>query len=498
MPHSEILLGKDVRLAKLSVDHALLKAKSHAKKGEFQLAQKLYEDVLQAFPENKRAQQGLAALSKPKPPKATKSPPKETFDQLIKLYNQGQMAAVAEQAQALARQYPNALNIWSILGAAAAQTGRTDQAINAFKTVIAIKPDYAEAHYNMGIALKDQGKLEEAKEAYRKALSLKPDFAELHNNMGVVLHHQGKLKEAIEAYAQALSLKPEYAEPYNNIGNALKDQGKIEEATKFYKKALSLKPDYVEAHYNMGITLKDQGKLEEAKDACRKALSLKPDYAEASHILSALTGETTNSAPREYVENLFDGYAHQFDQSLVEKLSYDIPQVITQLAVEKHGSGSLGSILDLGCGTGLTGEKIRPYCIKLEGVDLSRKMLEIAKSKNVYDELDHVDIVGHLSNAMLDFDYFIATDVFIYVGDLSEVFRLIKVRNKKPGKLIFSTEHTNEKGFHLEKSGRFSHSKSYVEQLCKEFKFSISHFSETNLRKENGVSLIGGLYFLDF
>ena len=125
-------------------------------------------------------------------------------------------------------------------------------------------------------------------------------------------------------------------------------------------------------------------------------------------------------------------------------------------------------------------------------------MLEIAKSRNVYDKLDHFDIVGYLSNAELDFDYFIATDVFVYVGDLSEVFRLIKVRNKKSGKLIFSTEHTNEKGFHLEKSGRYSHPKSYIEELCKEFKFSISHFSEKNLRKEKGSFLIGGLYILNF
>ena len=198
------------------------------------------------------------------------------------------------------------------------------------------------------------------------------------------------------------------------------------------------------------------------------------------------------------MENLFDVYAHKFDKSLLVDLAYDIPEVITQLAVEKHGGGSLGSILDLGCGTGLTGEKVRPFCTTLEGIDLSKKMLEIAKSRNIYDKLDHFDIVEYLSYAELEFDYFIATDVFVYIGDLSEVFRLIKVRNKKRGKLVFSTEHNNEKGFHLEKSGRYSHSKSYIDELCKEFKFSISHFSETNLRKEKGSFLIGGLYFLDF
>ena len=62
-------------MAKLSVDQALLKAKSHAQKGKIQEVQKLYEGVLQAFPKNKRAQQSLAALNKSNQPKATQGPP---------------------------------------------------------------------------------------------------------------------------------------------------------------------------------------------------------------------------------------------------------------------------------------------------------------------------------------------------------------------------------------------------------------------------------------
>ena len=157
-------------MAKLSVDQALLKAKSHAKKGKIREAQELYEGVLQAFPKNKRAQQGLAALNKATQPNATQSPPQETINQLIDLYNQGQWAAIVEQAQALTRQYSNAPFIWNILGTAAAKTGQIDLAINAFKRVIAIKPDYAEAYYTMGVVIKDQGKLDEAIEAYKKAL----------------------------------------------------------------------------------------------------------------------------------------------------------------------------------------------------------------------------------------------------------------------------------------------------------------------------------------
>ena len=158
----------------------------------------------------------------------------------------------------------------------------------------------------------------------------------------------------------------------------------------------------------------------------------------------------------------------------------------------------MGSILDLGCGTGLLGLEIKKYCSSLEGIDLSVKMLEQAAKKNAYDKLNHIDIVEYLSKTELDFDYFISTDVFVYVGELSDVFRLIKSRNKRSGRLIFSTEHTELNGFHLEQSGRYSHSKSYIEALCSEFEYSMSHFSITNLRKEKEKFLLGGLYVLNF
>ena len=125
-------------------------------------------------------------------------------------------------------------------------------------------------------------------------------------------------------------------------------------------------------------------------------------------------------------------------------------------------------------------------------------MLELASVKNVYDKLVHTDIINYLAKTDLCFDYFIATDVLIYVGDLSELFRLIKFGNKQKGKLAFSTEKNTTESFRLETSGRYSHSKSYIEGLCKEFDYSLSYYSEVDLRKEKGTFLTGGLYLLDF
>ena len=118
----------------------------------------------------------------------------------------------------------------------------------------------------MGNALTDQGKLEQAIEAYKTALSLKSDYADAYNNMGNALTDQGKLEQAIEAYKTALSLKPDHADAYYNMGTTLREQGKLEEAIEAYSKALSIKPDHVEAHYNLSFAFLNCGRLKEGLD----------------------------------------------------------------------------------------------------------------------------------------------------------------------------------------------------------------------------------------
>ena len=271
---------KDIRLSELSVEKALLKAKSHAKKGEVEEAQKLYQAILQVFPKNKRAQQGLAALNKPQPSTATQGPPQEAINQLINLYNQGQLKAVVEQAQALTEQYPEAFFVWNLLGVANKGLGLLGEASHAFKRVTELKPTFPDGFNNLGVTLQEQGKLDEAIEVYNTALIIRPDYVEAHFNLGIVLQAKGKLQDAIAAYTKTLSLKPDYAEVYYNVGNILKDQSKAEEAIGAYDKALSLKSDFIEAYFNLGVTLQDLGRSEEAIEIYAKTLLLQPDYAE--------------------------------------------------------------------------------------------------------------------------------------------------------------------------------------------------------------------------
>lgn len=376
--------------------------------------------------------------------------------------------------------------------------GKTEAAISAYQNAITTNPNYAEAYYNIGICLTEQGNVNEAVNAYKKATLIKPHYAEAHNNMGNALHDKGKLEEALSAYNKAISIKPDYAETYCNIGITLNFQNKLDEALEAFNTAININPNYAEAYFNIGLILQDQGKPQEAIEAYNKVLSLNPNHLSTKHMISALTGNTNEIAPREYVENLFDGYAQNFEISLVNKLAYKTPELIKDILTESDSKKSLGNILDLGCGTGLLGTEIKNHCSRLDGIDLSNKMLMIANQKNIYDNLNQYDLVEYLSSMPLDFDYYIACDVFVYIGDLSEIFRLIKSRNSKACSLVFSTEHTEKDGYHILKTGRYSHSKSYIESLCIKFGYNISHFSTSNLRKEKGSFIKGGIYALSF
>ena len=125
-------------------------------------------------------------------------------------------------------------------------------------------------------------------------------------------------------------------------------------------------------------------------------------------------------------------------------------------------------------------------------------MLRKAKEKKIYDSLKCVSITNYLAKANLYFHNIIATDVFIYIGELSQIFNYIKKRSKISGHFSFSTEHSNKDKYYLEKTGRYSHSRDYIERLCLEHNFDLKYFEVQNLRKEKSGYIKGGLYILSF
>ena len=322
-------------LDEFKLDKALKLAKNKVKDGLTNEAKKIYQDILKKFPKNKKASDGIKTLASKTLATNTgiQEPPKEQLTSLLTLYNQQKLQQVFNEAQILTKRYTKSSTLLNLMGASAAQLGKLDEAVLAFQKALSIKPNDAQAYYNMGNALKDQEKLEEAIDAYRKALSIKPDYADAYVNMGNVLTDQEKLEDAIEAYNRALSNEPDNAEAHYNMGNALKDQEKLEEAIDAYRKALSIKPDYADAYVNMGNVLTDQEKLEDAIEAYNGALSNEPDNAEAYYnIGNALKDqEKLGEAIEAYDKALSvkPDYADaHFNLSLIKKYEENDDQII--------------------------------------------------------------------------------------------------------------------------------------------------------------------------
>ena len=393
--------------------------------------------------------------------------------------------------------YPRSATLNINLGKCYSELGQTEQAITSYKKALDARPDWAEGHFIIGTILENNGELTAALESYNNLLKIDP-CAAAYNAIGMILGEKGELEASIKSYEKGIIMDKNSADLYNNLGNSQRNNRQLNAALDSYQKALSISPTHFGALNNMGITFSKLGNLDAAINSFQQAIRFDPDNVGIQHTLNALTGEQKASAPNDYIKNLFDEYASSFDHNLVEILGYHTPKLITEL-IKKHQSDiSFGSILDLGCGTGLIGWELRNLCQNIQGVDLSKKMLSKARQKNVYNKLNHTGVVEYLSEASLDFDLFISADVFVYVGDLSEVFRLIKSRNKRNGRFIFSTEHTEKDGFFLDKSGRYSHSESYIKMLCQEFDYQLKYFSKIDLRKHRDTYLTGGLYLLDF
>jgi tetratricopeptide (TPR) repeat protein len=160
------------------------------------------------------------------------------------------------------------------------QTGRFAEAERLYRAVLRQDRDHLEALYNLGLLRLLGSECEEAAKLLRKALYRRPNFAEAHNALAVALRTLGRSDEAIAQFAKALTAKPDFAEAHNNFGATLLPLRRYDEALAHFDRALALKPDFAEAYHGRGTVLRILGRLHEARQALESAVALAPRRAE--------------------------------------------------------------------------------------------------------------------------------------------------------------------------------------------------------------------------
>lgn len=354
---------------------------------------------------------------------------------------------------------------YNIRGTRHANLDQLDAAISYYEKAISIKPDYAEALYNLGFTLQRLGQLDAAVRNYKKVIAIKPDYAEAHNNkiLSVIyFFNNGKISDAIDTLEVLIKDNPNDALLFNMIGGCYASLGQLDKAIRHYE----------------------------------RALAIKPDYAVPQHMLNALTGNKSTEPPKEYVKNLFDDFAERFDDSLVQKLDYKLPFLMKELILKLDSTrNKFKKVIDLGCGTGLSGKGLRDISENLTGIDLSRNMVAIARELEVYDHLIEGDIVDTLCTSTEKYDLFIALDVFIYVGELTNFFKTVRDCCNKNAFFIFSIETQTGDGYSLLKSARYSHSEEYILKTASDG-FKLIESQEVSLRKERDGWIDGKIFIL--
>ncbi|MFS2178036.1 class I SAM-dependent methyltransferase [Rhizobium pisi] len=254
--------------------------------------------------------------------------------------------------------------------------------------------------------------------------------------------------------------------------------------------------------YNRALALEKAGDVDAAVAAYEEVLAIDPeDHGGAAVRIAAMgRGETPAKAPDAYVETLFDQHAEVFEDVLVEQLGYHVPMLVRQ-RLQALKLGPFKRLLDLGCGTGLTGGALRDLCADMTGIDISEKMVEIAHEKDLYETLFVAEVEDFLEdNDEEAFDIITATDVLPYLGALEPLF-FGAAENLMPGGLfIFSSETLPEESFAgraymVGPHQRFAHADAYVRERLAATGFELVEISDINVRMEDGQPTPGHLVF---
>jgi tetratricopeptide (TPR) repeat protein len=285
----------------LKTERQLIRAKKLVKKGKFDKAKEIYTSILKISPNNQIAKNEFFALEQIQ----VKNPAKAQLDNVMDLYSSGHIKESLSAVNLMIQDHPNEPILFNISGACFSSIGPIDSAIQAFKKAISLKPEYSEAHYNLGVVFQKNSQNDDAYNCYEKAIKINHAYPQAHNNLGMIDLKRRKLDAAVKCFEWAIAYSPNYVEAHNNLGAAFQELMLFEKAKEQYEKALLINPKFAPALNNLGAACEIFGLTEQAFNNYTNAINEDPNYSEAHRNLSVIKKYKKNDTQINQMESLY-------------------------------------------------------------------------------------------------------------------------------------------------------------------------------------------------
>jgi predicted TPR repeat methyltransferase len=276
------------------------------------------------------------------------------------------------------------------------------------------------------------------------------------------------------------------------LAGRLREHGKIQTAFLCQQQAATLDPDDPWKWKALGELAHILGRRADARRAYERLLEIEPDDAEIQHLLVALRDEAPpERVPDECIHQLYARFSDVYESQMLEELYYEGPERLFKAIRDVVGDHQIPSVLELGCGTGLLGQLLKPSALRLVGVDLSPEMAAVAAERDLYDQVEVAEITHWLDDCRETFDLIVACDTLIYFGDLRQVVCRAVKRLRPGGAIAFSVEQAESAPFRLTDSGRYAHHSDHLRQVAESACLSIACLRKEYIRMEYGEEVIG-------